>query len=283
MYQNLVHSVNADAYESIHHTSWPEIDENIIDEKLIEQMDLVRRIASLGLSARSSANIKVRQPLATVFAYTGGGGKSLSEFMVDTIKDELNVKDFAFVNKAEELVSYRILPNSQLLGPKFGSHFPAVRKALSALDPVEVNQKVSTGESVEIEVDGKKFELTAEEILIETEPAENMAVASDKGVTVGIDSVISPELRAEGLAREFVRRVQSLRKEVDFEIADRIMVYYQATDDLAAAVEAHRDYVMGEVLANELHAQEPPADSKQPDKPYKFDGEEVAIGLVKDN
>jgi isoleucyl-tRNA synthetase len=282
MYQNLMRSVKEDAHESIHHTSWPEADQSIIDEKLIEQMDLVRRIASLGLSARSSANIKVRQPVATVYAYTGGGKKSLDEFMVETIKDELNVKAFAFVDKAEELVSYHVLPNNQILGPKFGSQFPEVRKALSALDPIEVNKKVSAGESVEIEIEAQKVELAAEEILVETQPAENMAVASEKSITVGIDSVITPELRAEGLAREFVRRVQSLRKEAGYEISDRIKVYYQASDDLGTAVKEHREYIMGEVLANEMFAEEPPAKSKQPDKPFKFDGEEMVIGLVKD-
>ncbi|MFC1936171.1 isoleucine--tRNA ligase [Chloroflexota bacterium] len=279
MYQNLVRGVWDGANESIHHCDWPTVDEATLDEKLVYEMDIARRIASLGLSARNTAGIKVRQPLAKVMVYSKEAVDELPDYLAEVVLDELNVRALEFVSDVEALVAYRILPNNQLLGPKFGSQFPAVRAALEALDGGGVNQKVSAGEPVMITLDGEPVELAPEEVLVETQPAEDLAVAADKLITAAIDTVITPELRAEGLAREFVRRVQDLRKQADFEISDRIKVYYQASEALAAAVEEHKAYVMDEVLAVELLAKKPPKEAFTPDAPLTFDGEELLVGV----
>ena len=134
MYQNLVRSVCPDAYESVHHTAWPQVDTAVIDEGLLDQMALARQIASLGLSARNAAGLKVRQPLAAVLVYAGGK-RNLTPELVDIVMDELNVKSFEFVDHAGELVTYRLLPDNKRLGPKFGPRFPALRAALAASRP----------------------------------------------------------------------------------------------------------------------------------------------------
>lgn len=281
IYQNLVVENNPDAYDSVHHTEWPRVDNDIIDETLINQMGLVRQIASQGLGARSSAALKVRQPLAKALVYLTEDDVKLPDFLVEIIADELNVKAVEFVGEPEKLISYRILPDNAKLGPRFGADFPKVRQAISDLDPAEVNAKVSTGEVVLVSLNGGQVELAANELLVTTEPLEGLAVSADKRVTVAVDAVITPELRAEGLAREFVRRVQDLRKHADFDLADRIMLYYQASEGLSEAVETHREYIMGEVLATKMLVGGAPKKAHKTEKALEFDGESVEMGVEK--
>ncbi|MEJ2756931.1 MAG: class I tRNA ligase family protein [Anaerolineales bacterium] len=279
MYQNLVRSVQPEAYESIHHCDWPQVDEAALDEKLVSQMGLARRVASLGLSARNAAGIKVRQPLAKVMVYTGEDVGDFPVFLSEVVEDELNVGALEFVDNVDSLVSYRILPNNQLLGPKFGKQFPQVRAALDTLDGSRVNQKVSNGEPVEIMLDGNAVEIAPEEILVEVNAAEDLAVVTEKGITVAMDTVITKALRLEGLAREFVRRVQDLRKQADFNISDRIEVYYQASEGLTEAVETHRDYVMNEVLALLLETGEAPEGAYTTEEAIQLEGETLQLGI----
>jgi isoleucyl-tRNA synthetase len=277
MYQNLVRAVQFDAYESVHHCDWPLVDEAAIDEELLEQMGLARRIASLGLGARGSANIKVRQPLARAMAYVGDARAELSADMVDIVADELNVKRFEFVEEEGRLVTYRLLPDNRALGPKFGSKFPKVRAALAAADPAQVVKRVQAGLPVALEVEGEAVALEAEEVLVQTEPAEGLAVTADKGVTVAVDAVISDELRAEGLAREIVRRVQTMRKEAGFNIEDRITTWYVADGELVEVIDAWGEYIRAETLSGELLAGEPPADAYR--EIHAIDGTSITLAV----
>jgi isoleucyl-tRNA synthetase len=258
MYQNLVRNVFKNAQVSIHHTDWPKAEISVINQKLVYEMDLARRVASLGLSARSNAGLKVRQPLSKVLVYVDDGQTELSDELVDIVSDELNVKHFEFVDDPGRLVDYRVLPVNQLLGPKFGSDFPKVRAALSNLDPKEVARKVEAGQDVKIQVNDSVFSLTQEEILVNTEPAEGLAVASDQLLTVAIDAVLTPELKSEGFAREIVRRIQAQRKNADFNIEDRITTWYQAGDNLREVFLTWGDYIKAETLTTELVNKEPP-------------------------
>jgi isoleucyl-tRNA synthetase len=277
MYQNLVCPVQPDAYGSIHHCDWPQVDEGSIDEELLEQMSLARRIASLGLGARGSANIKVRQPLAKAMAYAGDVRGELTDELVAIVADELNVKAFEFVEEEGALVTYRLLPDNKLLGPKFGPKFPRVRAALAETDPVTVVERVKAGVPVTLEVDGEHVELAPEEVLVQTQSAEGLAVAADKGVTVAVDAVITSELRAEGLAREVVRRVQTMRKEADFNIEDRITTWYAAEGELSDIVVAWGDYIQAETLSSELVTGQPPADAYS--ETHKIDGAAITLGV----
>jgi len=250
IYQNLVRAVRPEAYESIHHTTWPEADSSIADDALLEQMSLARRVASMGLSARSNANLKVRQPLSKVLVHAGKA--VLRQELVDIVKDELNVKAFEFVEQEGALVNYKVLPDNKLLGPKFGARFPEMRAALLKLDPTKVAAIVSAGMPVSLEVAGETVELAPETILVSTEPVPGLAVAADKYITVGIDATLTPELKAEGLAREIVRRVQDMRKNAGFNIEDRITTCYQAEEALGKVFAVWGEYIASETLSTQL-------------------------------
>jgi isoleucyl-tRNA synthetase len=241
-------------------------------------MELARQVASLGLAARNSAGLKVRQPLARALAYAGGK-RSLSEELVEIITDELNVKQFSLVEQASQLVRYQVLPDNKLLGPRFGASFPKVRLALQSADPNVVAASVQDGLPVSLEVDGQMVELSAQEILVQTHPAEGLAVAADKLVTVAVDAAITPELRAEGLAREVVRRIQAMRKEAGFDISDRITTFYQASGEFAEVFQAWSAYIQAETLSIRLVAGEAPARAYT--EAHNIEGQELKLGVMR--
>jgi isoleucyl-tRNA synthetase len=276
IYQNLVASVNPQSRASVHHCSWPEADQAVIDASLLDQMSLARQIASLGLSARNGAGLKVRQPLAKVFVYTGND-QMLSDELIAIVTDELNVKELEFVQDASQLVNYRILPDNKLLGPRFGAQFPRLRAALASAQPDKVAKAVQAGEVVTLMLDGEPVGLSPQEILVQTEPAEGLAVAADKLVTVAVDATLTPELRAEGLAREVVRRVQAMRKDANFNIEDRITTYYVSEGSFSSVMVDWADYIKAETLSTELKAAQPPQEAYQ--ETHKVDGEELLLGI----
>ncbi len=265
MYQNLVRSVDPDAPESVHHTDWPVADEAAVDAGLLVRMALARQVVALGHSARNSRNIKLRQPLARVLVHRESGTDALDDELVTLVRDELNVKQVAFVDDVSDLVTYRLLPDNKLLGPRFGKRFPAVRAALAAQDPLAAVRRLRAKLPLRLElalsgaegVEGEEVELTPDEVLVREESREGLAVASERGVTVAVDAVLTPELVAEGLAREVVRRVQNLRKEAGFNLDDRIVTTYQADGELAEAIEVWRAFVAAETLSVELRAGPP--------------------------
>ena len=257
MYQNLVRGIQPAAHESIHHTTWPQADAATQDDDLLEQMTLARRVASLGLSARQGANLKVRQPLSKVLVHAGKA--VLRQELVEIVEDELNVKAFEFVADESQLVTYKVLPDNKLLGPRFGARFPQLRAALAAADPARIAASARLGQPVALEMDGETVELAAAEILVSTQPAPGLAVAADKVITVGIDSTLTPELKTEGLAREIVRRIQDMRKKADFNIEDRITTWYQASGELAQVFAAWGTYISGDTLTTQLLSGPAPA------------------------
>jgi isoleucyl-tRNA synthetase len=257
IYQNLVRQMNNQAALSVHLTAWPQADNAMVDQTLLDEMFLAKQISSLGLAARSNAGLKVRQPLSRVLVYTAAR-RRLSAELVDIVKDELNVKALDFVSAAHELVDYRILPDNKLLGPKFGSRFPAIRLALAAMDPGQVAEAVQDGDEIVLAVDGDTVHLSAQEVLVQTQPAAGLAVAADKLATVAVDTVLTPELKAEGLARELVRRIQDMRKKAGFNIEDRISLYYTTdSDDLAEVMRNWEAYIQNETLATQVFASSP--------------------------
>ena len=278
MYQNLVTGVYPEAHMSVHHTYWPEVDEAALDDRLVEEMALARQVASMGLSARSAANLKVRQPLSKVMVHVSEGSADLSEELVEIVRDELNVKAFQFVDDPGLLVSYRVLPNNKLLGPKLGADFPKLRGALAGMDAAKIAAAVSSGNEVALTLDGgSTVSLLPEELIVETQPAEGLATVTDKYVTVGIDSVITDELKTEGLAREIVRRLQDMRKKADFNIEDRIHTWYAAEGELSSVVAAWEEYIMAETLSLSLTAGEAPGDAFV--EAQQIDGEEIVLAV----
>ncbi|MCP4529702.1 MAG: class I tRNA ligase family protein, partial [Delftia sp.] len=234
MHQNLVRLADGDAPESVHHCAWPTADANALaaNQDLLAQMALVRQVVALGLAARAQANIKVRQPLGKIVVVAPGQGDRL-ETMRSLVLDELNVKGVEVMREAGELVNYKLLPLNKVLGPKLGRLFPKVRAALNAVaDPAAAAAALEAGQSLTLEVEGQAIELAPDEVLVQTHAREGLAVLSESGVTVALDTELTPELAAEGLAREVVRRVQTLRKDADFDLDDRIVTTYETDAEL---------------------------------------------------
>ncbi len=288
MYQNLVRGVDGDAPESVHHCAWPEADEAAIDQSLLNEMDVARRIASLGLGARGSANIKVRQPLARALVHLGASAtqqvSQLSPELTEIVVDELNVKALKYVSQAGELVSYKVLPNLKLLGPRLGKVLPAVRQELEKADAAQLVTQVQAGEEITLQLPkGTEYkgsstvELTPDEVLIQTEPAEGLAVAADKVITVGVDVVITDALAAEGLARELVRRIQNMRKDAGFDISDKITIYYQTEGALHRVFRDWADYIKAETLALAIEHRLIPEAAFQ--RKEKVDSLDVMLGV----
>ncbi len=275
MYQNLVRNMRPGSYESIHHTAWPEVDPAMVDDDLLEQMALARKVSSLGLSARKAANLKVRQPLSKVLVNTGKA--ELRQELIDVVMDELNVKQFEFVEQEGSLVQYKVLPDNKLLGPKFGARFPQVRAALAQADPAKVAASVRAGVPYSLQVGGEMLELTPESILVNTEPLPGLAVAAEKNLTVAIDASITPELKSEGLARELVRRVQDMRKKAGFNIEDRITTCYQAQGELAQVFTRWAGYIQSETLTTQL-LDAPPVEGAYVEE-FELEGEKLVLAV----
>ena len=254
MYQNLAAGKLDAAPDSVHLDAWPEVDAAAIDDQLSSGVALVQRMVSLGRGARSKAQVKVRQPLATaVLIPRSGDERGALARLAAHVAEELNVKRVAVAEDAADRLRYELRPNLPLLGPKFGRDLGRVRLALERADAADVVRKMRAGQPLAI--DG--FELSSAEVLVSVEPAEGWAAAEDSGYVTLLDTTITPELASEGLARELVRRLQDLRREADFKVTDRIHVTYRGDDALHAVFEQHGGYIGEETLALSIERGEP--------------------------
>ena len=280
LYLNLVGSVDENACESVHLAAWPEYDSEAIDENLNNEMDLVMKLTSLGHAARNKANRKVRQPLAEVaFSVGNQEEEGVVQHYAELLADELNVKKVRLLNAAGEAVSYGLNPLPKQLGQKYGSLYPEIRKAVLAMDVETSALKLLAGGSLSVEAGGKVLNLLPEEVEVRLQAKEGYSVASEGAYLAALVTELTPALISEGLAREFVRRVQDLRKTADLEIADRIQLYYAATPLLTQAVETYRDYIMTETLAVTL--QSGSATEGAFSVTDEFDMERVTVSLIK--
>jgi isoleucyl-tRNA synthetase len=307
MYQNLARSValgegaEAGAGEpcaSVHHCAWPTATDDeglgLVDEDLLERMALAMQLAALGRSARSTSGVKLRQPLARARVYVGAGagaglrpeaqpeGSSRLGSLTDLVIDELNVKDLEFVDREADLVEYEIglLPN--VLGPKHGRRFPLLRQAVAAADANALARRFQAGLPVTVELadDGPPVELLPEEVEVRSHGREGYAVAEERDTIVAVDVTLTPELVREGLARDLVRRIQTLRKDADFQLDDRIVTFYDANDEVRAVFEEWGDYIRSETLSLELVPGPLPADTAQSES-LRLGEHEVMVGVRK--
>ena len=288
MYRNLVCSTDEKAPESVHLAKWPKADESQIDETLNREMALVMKLVSLGHNARQKANRKVRQPLAeAAFALARPEERHTVETYADLITDELNVKKVRLLDASGEAVSFAVKPLPKQLGQKYGNKFPGLAKAINALDASVVAPVFLAGQPVTVTLEGQEYGILPEEVEVRAQAKEGFAVANDGAYLAALVTELTPELVREGLAREFVRRVQDLRKTADLDVADRIRVYVTATPGLKKAIEANQDYVTAETLTVELYFADPsPSLGEDPGSGFasvsdEFDGEKVTVGLVK--
>jgi isoleucyl-tRNA synthetase len=252
IYQNLVRGVNSSAPASVHHNFYLQVDEAALDHRLLDKMRLAITTAALGRSARGVVG-KLRQPLARAKVFVGSQQErdDLRE-LSDVLAEEINVKEIEIVSEVGELVSYKLMPNNRILGPKLGPLFPAVRNALAALDPAAAAMTLQTGGVLALQIDGQMVSLGGDDLLVQTEPLGGLAVAGEKGVTVAVDPHLTPELVQEGYARDLVRVVNAMRKDADFDISDRVELGVAAGGDVAVAVTHFADYIRQETLATRL-------------------------------
>jgi isoleucyl-tRNA synthetase len=280
LYQNLVRSVDESASESVHLATWPEVLPEMIDESLNRDMALVMRLVSLGHSARQKANRKVRQPLAeAAFSVGNASERKAVESYADLFTDELNVKHVRLLDSATEAISHTVKPLPKQLGQKYGNKFPAIQKAILGMNAENAAHTLLTGEALEVLVNGDSYDVLPEEVEVKAVAKEGFAVAEDGPYVAALVTDLTPALLQEGLAREFVRRVQDLRKSAELDVADRIDLFVEASPGLRSAIEAHRDYITTETLTSHLTFADPPPDASSVED--QFDGEEVTVGLVK--
>jgi isoleucyl-tRNA synthetase len=274
MYQNLVRSIDSDAPESVHLGDWPKADAALIDESLNAETQLVKRICSLGRSARAKAQIKVRQPVASVLVRTRTTDEAAAlERNAALVLEELNAKSLERIADEASIVSYDVKPNLPLLGRKYGPQLAAIRKDLAALDPASVATAVLDGRTVAV----AGVQLEPDEILLQVNDPPGYATASEAGYTVAITTEVTPELAAEGAAREVVRRIQEMRREAGFDLADRITTWYQAAPALASVIDSFADYIQAETLSTALIAGEPVEGAHRAEQ--EVDGEPVVFAV----
>ncbi len=290
MYQNLVRAVDdgearaesprrPEAPESVHLADWPQADVSKIDQVLSDETRLVMRVASLGRAARAKAQIKVRQPVAELFvkATTTTDERAL-ERLAPQLLEELNVKALRIVRDESDFLRFEVKPNLKLLGKKLGAALKDVSAALASKSERELSEiaaAVGAGRSVTV----AGHELAAEELLVNGREKEGFASAEENGVVVTVSTELTPELEREGLAREVVHRIQNLRKDAGFEIADRICTYYAGDETLREAMRAFDDYVRNATLSVEILESAAPADAQA--ETAAIDGREVTLGVVR--
>ena len=280
LYQNLVRSVDETAPESVHLADWPVAMDEFIDESLNREMQLVMRLVSLGHSARQKANRKVRQPLASAAfsVSTPSERKAVSTFS-EMIADELNVKQVRLLDASTEALTHTAKPLPKQLGQKYGNKYPAIQKAILAMNAEEVAKTLHSGNALVVETGGETYNILADEVEVKAMAKEGFAVAEEGAYVAALVTELTPELAQEGLAREFVRRVQDLRKAAELDGADRIEMFIEASAGLRSAIEAHQDYITSETLTSKLSFITPPQDSSVVED--EFEGEKVKVGVRK--
>jgi isoleucyl-tRNA synthetase len=261
MYRNLVTSYDKHAPISVHLEFWPEPNAALIDRTMIDEMRLVQRLVSLGRAARESVNMGVRQPLAMArFATREAKEKDVVRRLSGLISNELNVKQVEVLDGAAAVVEYKLNPLPSVLGKKFGKDFPRVQKSLREGDFADVRrwaESLLRRENITLEFEGRIYEMTPEEVEVHRSAADGYAIAEDGSYLVALDTRLTEDLIMEGLAREVVRRVQTMRKDADFDISDTITLKYSATERLANAIERFADYIRAETLSSQLEQGEP--------------------------
>ncbi|NLY62037.1 MAG: isoleucine--tRNA ligase [Clostridiales bacterium] len=232
---------------SVHLSYYPKADLELVDEKVEERMDLVRSMVTLGRAARESARIKVRQPLQKI--YVDGKYEDLIWDLVPLIKEELNIKEVVFAKDLNQYMDFTIKPNFRVLGPVLGSKLKAFQKALAQLDASVVAPMLEAGQSYTIDLDGEPFEINSDNVLITIAAKEGFNVIMENNVFVILDTTITPELRDEGYAREFISKIQQMRKNNDYEVTDNIRIYFDGDEEITKALQSYEDYVKNETLA----------------------------------
>ncbi len=272
IYRNLVCSLDPSAPESVHLCDFPKADERWIDKKLEEDMEEVLQVVTLGRAARNAVSIKNRQPLAKIFVMAE---HPLDVLYQDIVKDELNVKEFAFTQDVSEFTAYTFKPQLKLLGQKYGKRIGEIRNALAALDGGKSKKELDQNGVLVLPLTDGEISLTPEELLIDASPKPGFAAESDRGVTVVLDTTLTDALIEEGFVREIISKIQSMRKEADFNVTDHIAVYQTGSEKIARLLTGNQKAIAGDVLAEEFHVGEMDGFTME----WDINGEKTTLGV----
>ena len=273
MYQNMVRTVDKSAPESIHLCDWPHKDESFIDPELEANMAAVLDIVVLGRSARNAANIKNRQPVASMYVQ----GKALPDMYVSIIADELNVKEVRFVDDASSFISYRVKPQLKTLGPRYGKLLPKINQYLAGEGVGNaVVAAHNRGENYKFDIDGTEISLAAEDVLVSTEENAGFVTVTEHDLSVVLDTNLTPELIEEGFVREIVSKVQTMRKEAGFEVTDHIVLSHHGNSRIESIFAKHGAEIAADTLADSIKL-----GSAGYVKDWEINGESVTLGVEK--
>ena len=274
IYRNLVCSLDASAPESVHLCDFPEVQKEHIDKKLEADMEVVLEAVVLGRACRNTANIKNRQPIGKMFVKADA---ALSQFYLDIIKDELNVKEAELTEDVSALTTYSFKPQLKTLGRRFGKNINAVREILAGLDGQAAMAELKEKGTLTIQVEGVDEALAEEDLLIEAAQMEGYVSDSDHGVTVVLDTNLTPELLEEGFVREVISKVQIMRKDAGFEVMDHIQLYVKDNDKVKDIVQKNEESLCSDVLADGVTYDEVSGFTKE----WSINGEKVTLGVEK--
>ena len=274
IYQNLVRSIDKTAPESIHLCDFPVADEKLIDKKLEEDMKEVLDIVVMGRACRNTANIKNRQPIGSMFVKAD---HALTDFYVNIIEDELNVKNVTFTDDVRDFTSYTFKPQLKTVGPKYGKQLGGIKEHLSSLDGNAAMDELKAKGALVFDVAGTEVSLSEEDLLIEMSQKEGYVSEADNYMTVVLDTNLTPELIEEGFVYEVISKIQTMRKDADFEVMDHIRVAINGNEKIADIVRRNEAAIAQKVLADEILVDTPLEISRE----WNVNGENVTIGVAK--
>ena len=272
IYQNLVCTTDKNAPISIHLCDFPEVHNEWIDTELETNMEELLDIVVMGRAARNTANVKTRQPISAMYVKAA---KELPDFFVQIVKDELNTKDVIFTDDVSDLISYTFKPQLRTVGPKYGKQLGGIQKYLASVDGSEAMNQLKAEGAIKFEVDGTAIELAEEDLLIDTAQKAGFVSEGDNNTTVVLDTNLTPELIEEGFVLEVISKIQTMRKDSDFEVMDRIKVGISNNDKIAQVVIKNKDAIATKVLADEIAKDTSFANSKE----WNINGEKTTISV----
>ena len=274
IYQNLVRSIDKDAPESIHLCDFPEVDEKLVNKKLEDDMEDLLEVVVMGRACRNASNIKNRQPIGNMYIKADF---ELSQFYVDIIADELNVKNVTFTDDVRDFSSYSFKPQLKTVGPKFGKQLGEIRNALSSLDGNAAMDEVNATGALKLTLPSGEVVLEKDDLLIDIAQTEGYVSESDNKIKVVLDTKLTPELLEEGFVREIISKVQTMRKEAGFEVMDKITVFAKDNEKVINILNANADEIKSEVLATDIVT----GSTDGYEKSWNINGEEVVMAVKK--
>ena len=274
IYRNLVCNIYKEAPVSVHLCDFPVVDESAIDTELEENMEELLDIVVMGRAARNGASMKNRQPLSTMYVQAK---KELPSYCIEIIEDELNIKNVKFVNDMSEFSSYSFKPQLKTVGPKYGKFLGAIRTLLSEVDGNKAKKELDETGAIKFDVDGNEIVLTEEDLLIDIKQKEGYFSLSDKYTTVAIDTTLTAELIEEGFVNEVISKLQTMRKDSDFDVTDHIKVYVNNNDKIAEVVKNNEAEIAKIVLGDEFVYAQDGANAKS----WDINGEKVNLSVEK--